>query len=145
MGKLEAKLRTQDQRSYQYETLLRYSERYRPEIYLRIIGDIDLYEFHHILWNLPFYKKVYKVGKKGLFSTTTTYIQLFDDSFYDVEIFKFKVLHHTQNKLKGSYSIEKEIVTSKDSNLFEKYVEVVMKDQPVSSEDIPEGIVLNVI
>ena len=33
---LEAKLRTQDNRDYQYKTLLEYAEKYRPEWYLKM-------------------------------------------------------------------------------------------------------------
>ena len=144
MDKLEAKLRTQDHRLSEYKTLLKYAEKHRPEWYLKIIGDNDLDEFHHILWGLPFYKNLYKVEKPTFLNRVTTYIQPYDESRYSIELFKFKVFKYRKNFLKGSYAIEKEIIDSREQpELFEKYVEIMMTERPVQPKELPEAILRN--
>ena len=146
MDKLEAKLRTQDHRLSEYKTLLKYAEKHRPEWYLKIIGDNDLDEFHHILWELPFYKRLYKVEEPTFINRVTTYIQPTDKSMYSVELFRFKVFKYRKNWLKGSYAIEKEEVDSrKNPELFEKYVEMMMTETPVQPNELPQPMLLNSI
>jgi hypothetical protein len=131
-------------RQYHYKTLLKYSEKHRPEWYLKLIADDDLDEFHHILWELPFYKRLYKVKDPSLFDRTSVYIQPFDESLYHSELFKFRVFKYRKNLLKDSYVVEKSILTSADNKeLFEEYVEKMMIEKPIKPQNLPQPILLN--
>lgn len=133
--------------SYQYKLLLKYSEKYRPELYLKIVGaDDDLTEFHHTLWGLPFYKMSYEVGTTGFFNKTTTYIRLIDNQLgYSVEMYRFSVVKYTKNIFTKNETIVSEYVTCIDDD-FEKYVELIFKDlKPVSFETLPDKLWLKLM
>jgi len=143
---LETKLKTINTRKQQYNILLECAEKYRPEWYLKIIIDNDLDEFHHILWELPFYKRMFKVDNPTFLNRVTTYIQPTDQSRYYVELYNFKVFKYRKNILKGSYSVEQEIVTHQEQpELFEKYTKVMMVEQTIQPGELPKPIAINSI
>lgn len=129
----------------QYKILMKYAEEYRPELFLKMITD-DLFEFHHILWDMPFYKRIYQYNNKSFINSVSTYIQPIDGIMYGAEIMKFNIYHYRKNRIYGSFSIEKETINYNEKpELFESYVKYMMKNNPIKSDELPKGLIINLV
>ena len=109
-------------RQQQYELLLKFSKRYRPDWYLKMVGENDLDEFHEVLKNLSFHKKIYQVKDSNFFNRTSIYIQIIVDDKDKNELFKFKVFKCKKNFFTNSCKKLKIFILSfnDDRKLFEQ-------------------------
>jgi len=109
---------------------------YLPDLFLKIVGKADnLGEFHHDLWQLPFYQKLVEKSKN---MNTTTYLYLSDKNVSSSNLFFIYEITVSKFSLKGTHSIEKRILNIKE-NLEEyrtslKYIIIDNQAKNVSTE-----------
>ena len=92
----------------QFEIIMQVLKTSKPELFLKLIGnDQDIYEFHHILWGLPFYRKLYLI-KNGF--NTLTYIYISDRNTPRSLLFHMYELKYKRLSIPGTFNIEKNII-----------------------------------
>jgi len=92
----------------QFEIIMQVLKTSKPELFLKLLGsDQDIYEFHHILWDLPFYRKLYLI--KNSFNTLT-YIYISDRNTPRNLLFHMYELKYKKLSFPGSFNIEKNII-----------------------------------
>ncbi len=98
----------------QHTVLLDICSDAHPELFLKLIGtDDDLEEFHHELWNLPFYQKLVQTSKN---INTTKFLYLSDRLTNSSSLFYVYELSYSVLSLKGTYNIERRIIDIKENH-----------------------------
>ena len=126
--------------SRQYDLIYETVEQYRPELCLKIC-QCDLEEFHHILWDLPFYKKFYLVDTRNrtMKLTTEVYCQVTDPYLYTTELFRLNRWTVSKN-IFGVVSVSTHsslCITSDDfMHLFVKLLTM----HPIAVEQLPRQL-----
>jgi len=120
----------------QYDQLLSIAEQFKPEWYLQILFKGTLSEFHHHLWNLPFYKKIIKT-KSGIL--TDEYISLIDGESNYHHLFKLLRVRYNKNPF-CKYKIEKKTLICIDDS-FKETLEKIFTGEAVDLKNIPEKII----
>lgn len=99
----------------QYKIMMNVFKQSSPELYLKLLGtDVDIDEFHHILWKLPFYQKMIEISN-GM--NTTRYIYISDRNCSSNNLFFMYELTFKKYTIKGTHSIEKRIIDVCDDKL----------------------------
>jgi len=132
----------------QLTTILNILSEYRPDLCLKIL-DLDcLNDFHHKLWEMPFYKKIYKMPhEKMFFIKNDIYYEIGDRKlFFDEYLIVIDVWILTQVEMFGKnlkYKIKNSIITP-DDNDFEFYFKNMVISNPVPLNEL-DGIIKNKI
>lgn len=131
----------------QYKFLLSSTESTKPELYLKLIcSEDDLSEFHHILWKLPYYNKVYHITtKQEILNTTEIYCQIVDAENIYSELCKIIVWRMTKYRFSNSWTTKKESISSKSMDFNPLFLKIMDCSNNISYDDLPEGIQKNFI
>jgi hypothetical protein len=112
----------------QFDTMMSIYKKEFPEIFLKLINcRNDISEFHHTLWELPFYKKIIPVSN-SLFSSK--YIYISDRLAGSIKIFNLYELTYKKFRLNNTFAIEKRLIDATESNdIFVHYMSIAIKSE----------------
>ena len=118
---------------HQYKKMFDVMEKYKPELCLKM-NHSDLSEFHHVMWDMPFFETLYKVDiKKHLRFTTHIYCKVVtNSSHYGNELCAIEVYTVIKTLFRKKEKVEKKVISSMDDE-FVKYFEMLLS---VGSDDI---------
>ena len=114
----------------QYKVLFNIVEKHNPELCLKLITD-ELEEFHHILWEMPFIDKIYKVSsKESFFRKEDIFCQIKDSISYSTELLRMVKFTKTKKLFDKKWNIEKELVSirSPSSEFVELFDKILSTD-----------------
>ena len=128
----------EDKMYKQFDIMMSIYRKEFPEIFLKLINcRDDISEFHHTLWELPFYKKIIPISS-SLFSSK--YIYISDRLATSVKIFNLYELTYKKFRLNNTFAIEKRLIDEiETTDLFTQYLSLAIKPQS-SNTKIPDEL-----
>jgi hypothetical protein len=123
----------------QFNIILEIYSEIKPELYLKLVGDnIDFVDFHHTLWELPFYQKIIYLSSN---INTTKYLFVSDRNVSSSNLFFLYEISYSIFSLKGTFKIEKHIIDiNENPTKFIKYLSIVLASTN-EVDDVPEAVI----
>lgn len=128
----------------QYLKLFDLFEKYSPELCITMMSTVDvtdLEEFHHTLWELPFYQRIYHIeSESSLFKKTDIFCKIDNDnSKSETELFQIEMLTLEKKWFKKEIvAIRKQINLATDS--FDAILIKILTLKPVAFYELPEKL-----
>ncbi len=125
----------------QYQNLLDSIIEVKPEWAINLISiDPNLTEFHHTLWTLPFYKKIYKLNSiKNLFGLQNidvycSVVDSFDDS---ILLCGMKLWYVKYSTIFKKIDIKYASITSRNPEFNRLFLELLNNPNNISYDELP--------
>lgn len=122
----------------QFKIIFAISEKHSPELCIKLMSESDMEELHHIIWDMPYFGKIYHVKQSThFFKTIDEYYKVVDGLSYSYELMKIKKWKVTK-KLFGDEQVEEDVISLRKDDRFERYFDIVMSMKPL--EKLPDTI-----
>lgn len=135
----------------QYKKIFSIFEKYSPELCLKII-DLDcLNEFHHCIWSMPFFKKIFEIKQKDnfcynevLYGEITDRILSYDAHLFGINVWTYRKIKFKLFGKRFKTFIRKETIFP-DNDEFESFMKPFLISTPISIIDLPNDVKYKII